>query len=478
MGASKVFISYSHADGAHAKRILVHLDPLKRDGTISSWYDRCILPGQDWRSIIEAEMSDADMALFLINPHFLASEFCQDVEVPYMLLKYEREGIVIIPIIVDHCDWGNVAWLSRINVLPADGKPVRAHRPQSKAWTQICQDLRKLAHLSLQKRAPQAALANTYAAKKVPVSLSLDHLLEELPGGTDELFGREEDLRFLDNVLQSDTISAVALVAFGGVGKSALVRYWLSHNARALNIRFIGCSFYSQGTREHAGTSDQFLVNTLRTLGDPEPNRGPLWMRGQRLAELIAAEPTILVLDGLEPLQFGPGAEGREGQLKDTGIRELLASLIKKPGRSLCIVTSRLHLTDASLHSLHLVQRSLDILPAEAARELLSYRGVHGSDAELDVIARYLGRHALALVLAAEYLYTFKEGRASDIHSNIPLINEQIKAGRHAKSVMAAYEFALRQDGNLLDSELLHILGLFDRPVLWDWFNALRCPPA
>ena len=44
MTKHKVFISYSHADEAQAKRILIHLDPLVRDGTILVWHDRALSP--------------------------------------------------------------------------------------------------------------------------------------------------------------------------------------------------------------------------------------------------------------------------------------------------------------------------------------------------------------------------------------------------------------------------------------------------
>ena len=54
-------------------------------------------------------------------------------------------------------------------------------------------------------------------------------------------------------------------------------------------------------------------------------------------------------------------------------------------------------------------------------------------------LPRYLGHHSLALVLATEYLNVFCGGDASRIHE-IPLINEETKAGRHAKSVMDAYK--------------------------------------
>jgi predicted ATPase len=479
MSKQKIFISYSHADEAQAKRILIHLDPLRRDGTIEMWHDRRIKPGEDWREVVDTEMEAADVALFLVSPDFLASEFCQDVEVSHLLSRHQTAELLIIPIIIDYCDWANIVWLQKTQVLPTDGKPVCSFRPQSRALTQICQELRRIVvgntpRVTAQLPKPADIMMNQAG------ELSLERLLEGLPGGTDELFGREEDLEILDSAYADPGLGVVALVAFGGVGKSALVRYWLSrrfgHGEEDAPL-FFGCSFYSQGTREHAGTADQFIVKTLQALGDPEPNKGPLGMRGQRLAKLISAQPAVLVLDGLEPLQFGPGLEHREGQLKDAGVRELLAGIANNPGQCLCIATSRLPLTDAALNRPEILQRSLDLLPVEAARELLHYRGVQGSEAELDEAVQYLGRHALALVLAAEYLYTFKEGRVQDVH-NIPLINERVRAGRHAKSVMAAYEIALRHDGNTLDIELLRVLGLFDRPVRWDWLSALRSEPA
>ena len=96
---------------------------------------------------------------------------------------------------------------------------------------------------------------------------------------------------------------------------------------------------------------------------------------------------------------------------------------------------------------------------------------------EINAAAEYLGRHPLALVLAAEYLHTFAGGEINRLHE-IPLSTEATKAGRHAKSVMAAYESALQRDGDPLDLELLGVLGLFDRPARWEWLKALAAPPA
>ena len=94
------------------------------------------------------------------------------------------------------------------------------------------------------------------------------------------------------------------------------------------------------------------------------------WDRGERLAELVAAEPTVLVLDGLEPLQHGPGPHDLEGRLKDPGVHALLTRLATRPGKSLCLVSTRVGLKDEDLQTPSFRQKSVEVLSSEAAREL------------------------------------------------------------------------------------------------------------
>ncbi|HZT60658.1 MAG TPA: hypothetical protein VFA21_18785, partial [Pyrinomonadaceae bacterium] len=224
---------------------------------------------------------------------------------------------------------------------------------------------------------------------------------------------------------------------------------------------------------------DQFLVKALETLGETDvvQKLKSAWDRGERLAELVAAEPTVLVLDGLEPLQHGPGPHDLEGRLKDPGVHALLARLATRPGKSLCIVSTRVGLKDEDLQTPSFVQESVEVLSSEAARELLRSRGVRGDEENICEAVEYLGYHPLALVLAAEYLHTFADCDVGRLHE-ISLLSEKTKEGRHAKSVMAAYETALRRDGDPLDLELLGVIGLFDRPTRWEWLKALAALPA
>jgi hypothetical protein len=102
------------------------------------------------------------------------------------------------------------------------------------------------------------------------------------------------------------------------VGKSAPVNKWPANVARdgwRGAERVFAWSFYSQGTSERAASADLFIDAALRWFGDADPTAGGPWDKGERLAGYVRQHWTLLVLDGLEPLQHPPGPQ--EGRLKD-----------------------------------------------------------------------------------------------------------------------------------------------------------------
>jgi NACHT domain-containing protein len=106
------------------------------------------------------------------------------------------------------------------------------------------------------------------------------------------------------------TPNVVTIVAWAGVGKSTLVNHWLRRMAaeqyRSAQLVF-GWSFYRQGTSGGTSSADEFIDAALAWFGDPDPRIGTAWEKGERLAKLVAHRRTLLVLDGLEPLQNPPG---------------------------------------------------------------------------------------------------------------------------------------------------------------------------
>lgn len=65
-----VFLSFSHADRAWVKRLLVHLKPLERAGMVRLWDDTRIKPGQAWRNEIREALDSARAAVVLVSADF------------------------------------------------------------------------------------------------------------------------------------------------------------------------------------------------------------------------------------------------------------------------------------------------------------------------------------------------------------------------------------------------------------------------
>jgi tetratricopeptide (TPR) repeat protein len=282
----------------------------------------------------------------------------------------------------------------------------------------------------------------------------------------------------LDAAWENPKTNVVSLVAWGGVGKTALVNKHLlqmgeDHYRGA--ERVYGWSFYSQGAREGGQASaDPFIAAALEWFGDPEMAKsGQLpWDKGERLAELVQEQRTILILDGLEPLQYPPGEMG--GRLKDPGLCCLLRSLARhNPG--LVIVTTRLEVDDLKEFVGTSVKRfHLEHLSPEAGAAYLEHLGVKGKPEELKQAVGEFESHALALTLLGSYLAVVYQGDIRQ-RDKIARLTKERKQGGHARRVMESYERWFQGQPEL---NILHMMGLFDRPAEGGAIEALKAEPA
>jgi hypothetical protein len=178
--------------------------------------------------------------------------------------------------------------------------------------------------------------------RRIPEKISV----AGLPVTGSDVFGREEDIAFLDNAWANQHLHVVTIVAWAGIGKSTLVNHWLGRlageNYRSAELVF-GWSFYRQGTSGGSSSADAALT----WFGDTDPRIGTSWEKGERLASLVARRRTLLVLDGLEPLQNPPGPQ--EGRLREASLQALLRELATF-NTGLCVITTRLPVADIADH--------------------------------------------------------------------------------------------------------------------------------
>ncbi len=420
----RAFISHSSPDDRYVQEMVQYLHALGYDEVFNDGHT--IAPDELFWNRIEKAICECD-AFVVVLSHASVKSYWVDREVQFAREQEKK----VIPVRIDDCK----------TPLGFDGRDVI--------------DLRQ--------------------GRGVKVKLAASRITKHSPK---ILFGRDNWLDALDAAWANPTLNVYTLVAWGGVGKTSLVAHWVSERMAAKGWpgvdRYFDWSFYSQGTGESRQTSsDLFIQEALKFFDDPDPTTGSPWERGERLAGLVRRHRTLLVLDGIEPLQY-PVNDPQAGRLKDQALEALLHSLAAdNPG--LCLVTTREHLKNIESHATTEEQK-LDKLVKEAAIALLRHLQVVGTEAELEAASKDAGGHALTLQLLGRFL---ADAHGGDIRRYKEIKFEEADLehqGRSAFKVMIAYERWLQSAGPERARELavLRLTGLFDRPMSHDCLQALR----
>jgi predicted ATPase len=333
---------------------------------------------------------------------------------------------------------------------------------------------RRVTRQSLQKTPSTASRLGT---RKPPARLAPKKIsVARLPVTGGDVFGREEDIAFLDDAWANEDVNVVTIVAWAGVGKSTLVNHWLrriatKHYSGAQLV--FGWSFYRQGTSAETSSADEFLDATLGWFGDPDPRIGTAWEKGERLAKLVAHRRTLLVLDGLEPLQNPPGPQ--EGRLREPSLQALLRELAAF-NTGLCVISTRTPVADIADHEhTSALRRDLEQLTNDAGAKLLRALGAKGDETDLRTASDEFGGHCLALTLLGSYLTDAFNGDIRRREEVSTRLAQDVRQGVHARKVMESYQTWLGEGPEL---SVLRMLGAFDRPVDEKALGALLKAPA
>lgn len=324
--------------------------------------------------------------------------------------------------------------------------------------------------------------------------------------------GREGELALLNDAwnaaLQgaSQRARVISFVAMGGEGKTALLATW----ARSLAEQgwpgvdaVFAWSFYSQGTRDYAAaSSDLFLAAALSFFGLQDVAQSGLAAseKVERLAQVLAQRRVLLLLDGMEPLQYPPSkATALQGKLQDGAMALLLKKLVQQ-NLGLVVVTTRIAIEDLTAYAgadargqsahQHATPAPVPVplapvhpllrLPVQAGVDLLKSLKVDGSQTELVAAVEDMRGHALSLRVLGAYLH---DAYGGDVRQRGQIDfdkADQEEQNGHAFRVIGQYMdwFATDGERGQRARALLALMGLFDRPVSGGcWQALLQAPP-
>lgn len=498
-----IFICYSQRGNGRdwKKKVLDAFQVLEANDLIRLWHDNLTPVATDWDKHILEQLANAKIAIVLLTPEALQSDYIVSKELPMLKERHKAGEIQIIPLPCEPCELGIHSWLNSCQA-PNSMRPLGGEEGEKK------RALQELVVKVTQLLTDIVFKENRIADRLEPLDpreVSLDKLRLDGDRKRDvgRLIGRDQEIALLNLAFARPDVKTQVLVAPGGVGKTMLTRYWLetlqAKNWKGVD-RVYAWSFYSQGTREDLQASEQpFFEDAMKFFGVENDATLSPTDRGRKLAQAIAEKPTLLILDGIEPLQF-PKGEAKEGRLRASGIRSMLSHLgnfsSKDKWSGLCVISTREAIVDLQATQRGRVDMWGEVLSVnladlsdEAGAELLHCVGVNrlgvrpikSDHDKLQEMSRRVNGHALTLFLYGQYLRRVNQG---DI-SGAPLIefSEEDTGNKRNGTSFRLFEtleawFAGSGEGTeFRQLAILRMMGLFDRPVPMSCLEQLMQTP-
>ncbi len=141
---SGIFVSYSHKDGKWLKKLQTHLKPYIRSKDLDVWDDTKIKPGGLWRKEIGRALEEATVAVLLVSPNFLESEFIASSELPPLLAAAKERGVTILWVPISFSSYDE----TEISIYKAVIDPERpidtmSKAEQDKTWVAVCKQIKE-----------------------------------------------------------------------------------------------------------------------------------------------------------------------------------------------------------------------------------------------------------------------------------------------------------------------------------------------
>lgn len=228
----KVFYSYAHEDESLRDELAKHLAILKRHGLISSWHDRDISAGQEWKDQINDNLNTAQIILLLVSSDFLNSDYCYDIEMVRAMELHQEGAGCVIPIILRPCLW-SMASFGKLQALPTGAQPITSAPNRDEAFSDVALGLKTAIENFRPKKPAARPSENVSVGAPLRKELSLSTIWNVPYHRNRNFTGRDELLIELHTVMTSGRPGATiqAICGLGGVGKTQVATEYAYRHA-------------------------------------------------------------------------------------------------------------------------------------------------------------------------------------------------------------------------------------------------------
>ena len=115
------------------------------------WYDRDLTGGDSWNDEIRSRLESSDIVLILLSADLLASEYALEQELQVAMDLHHKGRLRVIPVVARPCMWKRSP-ISKLQVLPAEGKPITEWTNRDTAFLSVAEEIDKAARKLLSNR--------------------------------------------------------------------------------------------------------------------------------------------------------------------------------------------------------------------------------------------------------------------------------------------------------------------------------------
>jgi tetratricopeptide (TPR) repeat protein len=268
----RVFVSYAHENKPLWLELKKQLGPLRTGGAIEIWWDREILPGQDWSEEIADNLETAELVLLLVSDAFLDSDYISGVEMKRALERHAAGEAYVVWILLEPCHFRD-AEFTRLQGLPEGLTPVDDglgdERQRKRVWAEVVEAIADVVKTISIRKGASTAPSGTKSETDRPI--------REFPRRNRSFTGRDDILARIHRALQGGGAVAVtqpqesaqarqdpetaAVTGLGGIGKTqAAVEYCHRHAAGYRLVWWVNADSPATLTEDFQGLAERLRL--------------------------------------------------------------------------------------------------------------------------------------------------------------------------------------------------------------------------